>query len=135
VRLSVNNLYVMYRLILTVILLMAFVPSEQLRSQSRDLGAQRIWLDDGIGHRLLLQFPGPVDGVVTFPSGQSTTIALGAGGDQTLRWNGSAWVADSLMLNDGTSLTLRGQLISLVPQGTPAFTLSSLPRSRISTQT
>ncbi|HET6510900.1 MAG TPA: hypothetical protein VFH43_01815 [Candidatus Kapabacteria bacterium] len=80
---------------------------------------------DDAGHQLLLQFMGPTEGVVTFPPGPSTTIGMGLTSFQTLYWNGTSWVPSSNLLNDDTNITLTGQLISLVPDGLPAFILSS----------
>lgn len=103
-------------------------PASLFGQVGRDFGANRYWLDDNNGHRLLLQFLGPVDGVVTFQSGNSTTLAGGTLSGQTLRWNGTVWTSASNLMNDGSNVTLTGQLSSQLVTGTAPFSVLSQTR-------
>jgi hypothetical protein len=69
-------------------------------SQSRDLGARRLILDDGGAGRLTLEYTGPGTTTFTFPTGSSTTVGVGTTTNATLSWDGSAWVENVNLLGN-----------------------------------
>jgi hypothetical protein len=79
-------------------------------SQSRDIGARRLKLDDGAGGILTVQYAGPGSGTFTFPTGSSTTVGLGTIAGQTLVWNGTNWVTSSVLTNLGGTVSTTGNL-------------------------
>jgi hypothetical protein len=94
-------------------------------AQSRNIGGRRLLLDDGAGGVLTIEYAGPGSGTFTFPTGSSTTVAFGTLAGQTLAWDGDSWEPMSNLLNNGTNVTVTGQLISELPSGTAPFVVAS----------
>jgi trimeric autotransporter adhesin len=74
-------------------------------SQSRDLGARNLILDDGAGNRLTISYAGGGTGTLVLPNGGGSVTPVGSTLNSTLRWSGSAWV-ENLTVLSGASGTL-----------------------------
>jgi hypothetical protein len=90
-------------------------------SQSRDVGARRLKLDDGVGGVLTVSYTGPGNSTLVIPPGAGTTVPLGTLAGQTLAWNGTVWQAMSNLLNTGGNLS--------VPTGNVTVTAGNLTLS------
>jgi hypothetical protein len=80
--------------------------ASEAQAQSRDFGARKLILDDGIGGRLTVSYTGPGNSTFIIPPGGATTVQPGFAPNQTLRWNGVQWLASSVMTNDATNITI-----------------------------
>jgi hypothetical protein len=67
-------------------------------SQSRDLGARRLILDDGAGNLLTISYEGAGAGALSIPLGGGSLTPVGTTTDATLRWSGAAWVENTNLL-------------------------------------
>jgi hypothetical protein len=86
----------------------------ELAAQDRDFAAERLILDDGTpAGRLTISYAGPGPGSLIIPAGGGGLPQNGFAPDQTLRWDGSNWVASSVLLNDGTNITLPSGSLTL----------------------
>jgi hypothetical protein len=71
-------------------------------SQSRDLGARRLILDDGATGRLTISYAGPGDGTLVIPNGGGSLSPIGTITNATLAWTGLTWVQNANLLADPT---------------------------------
>jgi hypothetical protein len=102
-------------------------------AQNRDFAAHRLWIDDNVGNRLLIQYEGGAPGVFTFPTGNSFTLPEGTVTGQTTAWDDALgeWVVLSNLLNNGSLITLTSpmttgqQITSTVAGGTAPFVVGS----------
>jgi hypothetical protein len=67
-------------------------------AQSRDLGAQRLILDDGAAGRLTISYAGPGNSTFVIPPGGATTVPVGTTSNSTLSWDGTVWVENTNVL-------------------------------------
>jgi trimeric autotransporter adhesin len=74
--------------------------STTAHSQSRDIGAERLILDDGAGGTLTIEYAGPGNATLTFPAGGGSLNPNGTVANSTLAWDGSAWVENINLLVD-----------------------------------
>lgn len=88
--------------------LVAFAATDAT-AQNRDIGAQRVIIDNGPGNTLTIEYTGTGNQTYTFTAGGSATPA-GTLAGQMLRWDGANWVLSNALLNDGTDLTFGGTL-------------------------
>lgn len=92
--------------------LASILPDAQ--AQSRDLGAQRIVLDDGNGTgTMTITYEGPGNFHFILPPGEATAVPTGTLAGQTLAWNGEDWVAMDNLLNNSGAITITGDSGSL----------------------
>jgi trimeric autotransporter adhesin len=79
-------------------------------SQSRDIGARRLILDDGAGGTLTIEYTGPGSATMTIPAGGGSLNPMGTTLNSTLAWDGSAWIENLNLLADPVAggLTITG---------------------------
>lgn len=96
-------------------------------AQGRDLGANRIILDDTFGGLLTMSYGGPGNATFVFPPFPSTTVPFGNSPWQTLAWDdvNAEWDLMNNLTNDGSMITATTQITSTVPNGTAPFVISS----------
>lgn len=89
--------------------MLTFGATDSFAQPNRDIGAQRVILDDGAGNTLTLEYTGSSNATYTFTGGGGS-IPNGSVAGQTLRWDGTSWLASGALTNDGTNLTFGGTL-------------------------
>ncbi len=91
-------------------------------AQNRTIGANKLLLDDGLGHTLTLQPPSPTaTGTLTLPAGNANiaNMANGTITGQTARWNNatSQWEVSPSVTNVGSTLVNSGPITTLGGSG------------------